>query len=201
MLLRRTPHSLRSGSVIIRGCTFSRRGLHTLFKLFPQTFPQGTPTWDVDQSLLRREYRNLQAKVHPDANSNAATDESSTLNKNYHTLKDPLRRAQYLILLHEGVDLTSDEQSKAQSFVPPTLLMEVLEVHEELQYAEDAAVVSKIAAENKARIDAVQESLGRAFRTGDYAAAISLTVELKYWTNLAKAIKEWSPGARIDLSH
>jgi molecular chaperone HscB len=87
----------------------------------------------------------LSRKLHPDIYTQAANQEqqwsleqSSRLNDAYRTLKDPVKRTQYLLRL-EGVEL--EEQSKAatenaratgevkKQIVPPDLLEEVFELN------------------------------------------------------------------------
>lgn len=62
------------------------------------------------------------------------------LNKAYHTLKNPLSRAQYM-LAQQGVEV-----NEAESLHHPELLMDVMEVREELEEAvsnEDVEVIKQ----------------------------------------------------------
>src|ERR1700682_6752639 len=104
---------------------------------------------DVDVAALKRDFYELSRKLHPDLNARAGSKEqewileqSSLLNDAYRTLKDPVRRTQYLLLL-EGVEL--EEQSKSatdqaratgetkKQIVPPDLLEEVFELNMQLE--------------------------------------------------------------------
>ncbi len=65
---------------------------------------------------LEQEFYELSRKLHPDLNARAdkreqewSLEQSSLLNDAYRTLKDPIKRTQYLLRL-EGVEL--EEQSK-----------------------------------------------------------------------------------------
>src|SRR5690242_6885538 len=71
---------------------------------------------NIDVALLEREFYVLSRKLHPDLYAGAdereqqwSLEQSSLLNDAYRTLKDPIRRTQYLLRL-EGVEL--EEQSK-----------------------------------------------------------------------------------------
>src|SRR5215472_7040991 len=71
----------------------------------------------IDTAQLEREFYRLSRKLHPDLYARASTEEqewsterSSLLNDAYRTLRDPIRRTEYLLKL-EGVQL--EEQSKA----------------------------------------------------------------------------------------
>jgi molecular chaperone HscB len=104
---------------------------------------------NLDTALLEREFYALSRKLHPDLFARAdqreqswSLEQSSKLNDAYRTLKDPIKRTQYLLQL-EGVKL--EEQSKSASdearatgtikkqVVPPDLLEEVFELNLQLQ--------------------------------------------------------------------
>ncbi len=103
----------------------------------------------IDAASLETEFYALSRKLHPDRfasktppEQEAALAQSSQLNDAYRTLKDPVRRTQYLLKL-EGIEL--EEQSKAatdvaratgeqkKQIVPPELLEEVFELNMQLQ--------------------------------------------------------------------
>ncbi len=93
---------------------------------------------------LQKRYYDLSRQLHPDrfmrkpeAERQRALDMSSALNDAYRTLKDPIRRAQYLLAL-EGFDI-GEQRSKN---VPPELLEEVFELNlalEEMRSGDDSA--------------------------------------------------------------
>lgn len=104
---------------------------------------------NVDVPGLEREFYQLSRKLHPDLYSGAdareqewSLEQSSQLNDAYRTLKDPIKRTEYLLRL-EGVEL--EEQSKAatekarttgemkKQVVPPDLLEEVFELNMQLE--------------------------------------------------------------------
>jgi molecular chaperone HscB len=104
---------------------------------------------DIDVAALDKDFYELSRKLHPDLNARAGGQEqewslqqSSMLNDAHRTLKDPIKRTQYLLKL-EGVEL--EEQSKAateharargetkKQIVPPDLLEEVFELNMQLE--------------------------------------------------------------------
>lgn len=180
--------------------SIQRRFISTFYELFPKTFPKKLPIWTIDQSKLRKEYRQLQAQHHPDM-AQKGSEQSSTLNQAYHTLKDPLRRSQYMLKLLRNIDLTQEQTSHEVTTSDPQLLLEVLDVHDELSQMNDEAGVKQLAQENKQRIQDIETRLEQCYRGKNYAAAVKLTVELKYWSNLAKAFKDWVPGQPLELNH
>ena len=104
---------------------------------------------NLDAAALEKEFYALSRKLHPDLFGKADNDErswsleqSSMLNDAYRTLKDPIKRTEYLLQI-EGVEL--EEQSKQatekaratgelkKQVVPPDLLEEVFELNMQLQ--------------------------------------------------------------------
>jgi len=104
---------------------------------------------NIDVANLEREFYQLSRKLHPDLYSGAdareqqwSLEQSSQLNDAYRTLKDPIKRTEYLLRL-EGVEL--EEQSKAateqaratgqvkKQVVPPDLLEEVFDLNMQLE--------------------------------------------------------------------
>jgi len=106
---------------------------------------------NVDVESLEREFYLLSRKLHPDLYSRAdkreqewSLEQSSLLNDAYRTLKDPIKRTEYLLRL-EGVELeeqskTATEKARAtgevkKQIVPPDLLEEVFELNMQLEEA------------------------------------------------------------------
>jgi molecular chaperone HscB len=104
---------------------------------------------NIDGAALEREFYDLSRKLHPDLFARGdpreqewSLQQSSVLNDAYRTLKDPIKRTEYLLAL-EGVQL--EEQSKAateearltggvkKQVVPPALLEEVFELNLQLE--------------------------------------------------------------------
>src|SRR5215470_8581080 len=106
---------------------------------------------NIDVKALEKEFYALSRKLHPDIYANSgekekhwSEEQSSHLNDAYRTLKDPIKRTEYLLML-EGVEL--EEQSKAatekarttgevkKQVLPPDLLEEVFELNMQLEEA------------------------------------------------------------------
>lgn len=113
------------------------------------TFFGLTRRLNIDAGVLEREFYELSRKLHPDLYARAeqreqqwSLEQSSLLNDAYRTLRDPIRRTQYLLRL-EGIEI--EEQSKAatdqarvtgeakKQVVPPDLLEEVFDLNMQLQ--------------------------------------------------------------------
>lgn len=88
----------------------------------------------IDQESLNDEYRKQQSEAHPDRFANAeeqdklrAVQLSSYLNEAYETLKSPLRRAAYLLSLHD-----IDAEKVDQNDLSMDLLLEQIQLREKL---------------------------------------------------------------------
>jgi molecular chaperone HscB len=107
------------------------------------------PKLNVDVAALEKTFYELSRKLHPDLNARAGSQEqewsleqSSLLNDAYRTLRDPIKRTEYLLHL-EGVELeeqskSATEQARARGetkkqIVPPDLLEEVFELNMQLE--------------------------------------------------------------------
>jgi len=99
-----------------------------------------------EASTLDRRYRELQAKVHPDRFAHASDAErrlslqwATRVNEAYQTLKSPLARAQYLLLL-SGVDIASESNTA----MPSEFLIEQMEWREAVAEARAAREQSEL---------------------------------------------------------
>jgi molecular chaperone HscB len=139
---------------------------------------------NLDTDLLEREFYQLSRNLHPDVYAHSEKQEqewslqqSSLLNDAYRTLKDPIKRTEYLLRL-EGVEL--EEQSKTatekarvtgeikKQVVPPDLLEEVFELNMQLEELrmqkkageDDPALISEIG-KHKLGLEEKYESLSQ----------------------------------------
>ena len=159
------------------------------------------PKLNVDVARLERDFYELSRRLHPDLNARAGSDEqewsleqSSMLNDAYRTLRDPIKRTQYLLHL-EGVALeeqskSATEQARAtgeikKQIVPPDLLEEVFELNMQLEdlrlnknMGEDDPNLTREIAAHKAALEAKHDTLLQELQT--------------YWT-------EWD--SLIDRNH
>jgi len=97
------------------------------------------------------------------------------LNEAWRTLKDPFKRAEYLLAL-SGVSLAKE--------VPPALLMETLELREELSEARaagDDTRVQAMARAMRARVEAAMHAVAAGLASGDLARVAAELVALRYY--------------------
>ena len=146
---------------------------------------------NLDVANLEREFYQLSRKLHPDIYSGAdareqewSLEQSSQLNDAYRTLKDPIKRTEYLLRL-EGVELeeqskSATEQARAtgqikKQVVPPDLLEEVFDLNMQL---EELRLQKKMGEDDPALI----EEIGRQ----------KLELEEKHEALLEELKRDWS---------
>src|ERR1700719_3993064 len=146
------------------------------------------PKLDLEVKILEKDFYGLSRRLHPDLNARAdskeqewSLEQSSLLNDAYRTLKDPIKRTEYLLHL-EGVEL--EEQSKnateqarstgevKKQIVPPDLLEEVFELNMQLEELrmnkkmgeDDPRLIAEIG-KQKVSLEAKHEALLEELRT------------------------------------
>jgi len=113
------------------------------------TFFGLSPKLNIDVPALEKDFYEFSRKLHPDLSARATPQEqewsleqSSLLNDAYRTLRDPIKRTQYLLKL-EGIELEEQSKSATESaratggvkkqIVPADLLQEVFELNLQLE--------------------------------------------------------------------
>ena len=149
--------------------------------------------FDVDVPALDRLYFDLQRQLHPDRFATKSPKEkalsqqqATALNDAYETLKDPLKRADYLVhllgvdVLPEGCNLVRDQ----------SILMEAMEMRERLASADTMEALNAIQRETKAEIDDVLTGLSLAFKGRDIEGACQLTTRVKYVAKMMGEVRQ-----------
>lgn len=106
-----------------------------------------TPKLNIDLAALEHEFHRLSRRLHPDRFARAQQNErewsladTALLNDAYRTLRDPLRRTEYVLKL-EGAEIGEDASGRKRaasgvegvSRVPADLLEEVFELNMQLE--------------------------------------------------------------------
>ena len=150
--------------------------------------------YHIDSAQLEQHYRTLQAQVHPDKFSHLSETErrismqwSTRVNEAYQTLKNPVRRARYLLSLH-GVD-TQEETNTA---MPAAFLMEQMEWREaieEAQQAQDEDALTELETRLQREMHELERQLAvKIDDEQEYAAAAEAVRKLKFLEKLAEEI-------------
>jgi molecular chaperone HscB len=174
---------------------------------------------ELEEDALEREFYALSRKLHPDVYSRASVREqawslekTSQLNDAYRTLKDPISRTEYLLML-EGIQLdeqskTATEQARASGVdkkqtVPAELLEEAFELNMMLEEAKMGGVDDDLRGQLSAtreglttRLNAMQDELRAAWKRWDdgdseaTAKMVDLLNRRSYLRNLVRDINE-----------
>ena len=177
----------------------------THYDLFPNTAPSGPPpngSFVVDLPKLKREFLQLQSRVHPDKfptgpDKAKAEGASANINEAYKILQNPLLRAQYLLSLR-GIDVAEDETAKTED---PELLMKVMEVREEVEDAGQESDLEGLKTDNDERIRIEEEAVAKAMEKDDLQAAKEAAVRLRYWVNIKGSLDAWEKGKPVVMHH
>jgi molecular chaperone HscB len=176
----------------------------------------------VDTTLLEQRYKELTKRLHPDRFARAepqarraSLERSVQLNEAWRCLKDPIRRAEYLLSLH-GIDIVeragSGQPSAERATLPvaPVLLMEVLELREALagaHAARDVHETEALIAKVRGRLDAVMGDVAKGFAASpsDLPTIAARLVAVRYYRRfLDEARLLWEQdgaGPGGDLGH
>lgn len=182
------------------------------------------PHLNIDLAGLETEFHRLSRKLHPDRFARASTNEkewsladTALLNDAYRTLKDPIRRTEYLLKL-AGAEIGEEHAGKDRkdpSRVPADLLEEAFELNMQLEEmrmerasGEEDPALEKSLAEAKAKfeglLNAVDDDLRgqwTAWDNGDDAARqaaqknmVALLDRRRYLSNLVRDVNETLEG-------
>jgi len=136
-------------------------------------------TFAVDLVDLERRYKETTKVLHPDRFARAdaqarraSLERSVQLNEAWRTLKEPIRRAEYLLSLH-GVDIgeragggPNQSGGHVTLPVPQVVLMEVMELREALaesQSNKDAREVDALVARVRSGLDKAMDDVAKGF--------------------------------------
>jgi molecular chaperone HscB len=149
----------------------------------------GLPSgFDIDLSELERHYLGFQRRLHPDRFAARSAKEklysqqqATALNEAHETLKEPLKRAVYLLKL-AGAKIDMDGASTTSD---PELLMAAMEAREALAMAETAEEADAVVARTEGDIALCLDDLSRAFAEAKLDGAQKLSIKLKYLLRLS----------------
>jgi molecular chaperone HscB len=132
--------------------------------------------FDIDLAALDTAYRDVQGRVHPDRFVNATDAEkrvamqwATRANEAYQTLKNPLKRARYIVELN-GIDL----QTESNTAMPMDFLMQQMEWREalgEARAAKDAEGLDELDAQLKGERKSRLAKIARELDGGNYEQA------------------------------
>jgi len=147
-------------------------------------------SYTIERNLLEQRYLDRSRQFHPDRvmhlsehDKRIAMERSSAINKAYQTLRDPLKRAEYLLLL-EGIDLNSSEPKSGAPVPNQAFLLAMLELREELEQAQKTGLTAVEALRESVQVQAVEhmDQAILALEAGSIAQAAQALVAHRYLT-------------------
>ncbi len=148
--------------------------------------------FDLEPALLERRYFDLQRRLHPDRFATKTPREkafsmrqATSLNESYECLRDPLRRAEYLIGLRgaeitDGCNMVNDQE----------MLIEQMELREALAEAETGDDVAAVEARARNDIQLCLGKLSALFADLRIESACRQVTRLKYLRKLAEEARQ-----------
>jgi molecular chaperone HscB len=168
--------------------------------------------YHVATTKLEQRYLELSKQLHPDRFAKAsprerlsAVQKTTDLNDAWRVLRDPVKRATYLLKL-EGLDVADEKLQSVKA--DPALLMDMMEKNEQLSEAKAAQDPARIIAlENEvraARVAALQEVHEgfTLFDNGDRSSLPAIAqalVALRYHDRFLEQIEAWQAGKELEL--
>ncbi len=155
------------------------------FQLFnlPETFA-------VDSLMLAETFRELQRTAHPDKFANRSDQErrlamqhATQINEAFQTLKHPLKRGQYLLML-KGIEMDSQQASAMDQL----FLFEQMELREKLEsiakQADPMMALEQFMDSIAQGIEKLINTLNHQFQQADYAACQNSIRKLQFFYKL-----------------
>ena len=149
----------------------------------------------LDLTQLSTRYRDLQRTLHPDRHANTnereqllAVQYSATVNDAYNTLKDPVRRALYMLDLHDA-----DLDIENTTLHDPQFLMQQMELREALaelrEQPDPEAELEQMAAGLKQQQQTMATEFAQALQSpADLEAAKKTAVRMQFNDKLQREI-------------
>nr|CDJ88136.1 Heat shock protein DnaJ and Heat shock cognate protein B domain containing protein [Haemonchus contortus] len=145
-------------------------------------------SFEIEDSLLKKRFRELQFQLHPDKFARASDHEkeisdehSRKLNESYKTLSEPLLRAKYLLKILGESDGTGKD-------LDPLSLMEMMERNERVA---EMSKTEELTAEKdtvQKEIDGIMTELGKCFAKKDFEGVRTNITKLSYLYSLRSSI-------------
>lgn len=151
---------------------------------------------DVDVKALEQRFRELSLELHPDRLVGAgarerriAAEKTASLNEGVKILRDPVRRAFYLLKL-KGVDVEG-EQAAAKLAMPMEFLEEIMERREALERVKAARDLEKalvMAVEIRTARDTALAQARTALESDDVPAATQALGRVRYYVRFLEEV-------------
>jgi molecular chaperone HscB len=135
-------------------------------------------SFDVDITLLKKRYHQLQVLLHPDKytlktaeEQKHAADNSSLVNKSYNTLQNPYSRGLYLLGLH-GLTINETDNTAMSHGGGMEFLEKIMTINEEIRDDPSLERLQALHQDNERLLDACMTSTSECFTKGQWCHVI-----------------------------
>lgn len=139
------------------------------------------PSFAIDLNALEAAYIAAQRQAHPDKTGLQGAQLSIQINDAYRTLKDPLKRATYLLELKDVTVLDEANTTKPDMVI----LNEIMELQEARMEADTPEKMADFQVKQQGLIEECLQHLTEAFTQNDLDAAKTSTIRLSYLYKLS----------------
>ena len=153
-------------------------------------------SFHINLKNLHSQFIKKQLQNHPD--KQGQVEQSMLINQAYSTLKDPLKRIEYLLQIEKPNSISMEPiQRPEQMSVNPNentepmieyeFLQEMMELQEDIMEATQQKLID-LKQENQDKIDNCIQKIGELYRIKDWAAIQKQATKLRYFYNCKKLI-------------
>ena len=154
------------------------------------------PMMAIDVSLLQQRFQKLQNEYHPDKYSAASEQQSrqamqisSLLNEAFQTLKDPIKRAIYLLQLN-GIDLNTETDTRMDT----AFLMEQMELREQMenipQSEEGLDQIDQLSDQVKQQLKQMMNEVDEQIQASNWQQARDLLRKVQFMSKIQQECKQ-----------
>lgn len=150
--------------------------------------------FELDKEALSQRFRTMQSRFHPDRYAAAGDQErrlsvqsASLINEAFDTLKDPLKRARYLLTL-KGVAFNDERETSSD----PVFLMQQIELREALDkvrgHDEPWDELERVAQQIRQSEAALLRSFEASYREDDLVQAKDAVLKIRFYVRLLEEV-------------
>ena len=146
--------------------------------------------FDIDVKELEQKYWQIQKKLHPDNFKTSSRFEqelsqqnSSYINNAYHTLKNPITRAVY-IMEQNGLPNPLKEEQQDTTKIDKKMLLDVMEAREVIEESTCVSELELFSKETQEEISVIYSELASCVKHKEYMNMYPLVIKLQYYKKL-----------------
>lgn len=144
-----------------------------------------TVSFNIDKQELERKYLEFQQKFHPDNSDSADIAKSISINESYAVLKNPIKRASYILQLN-GINLENDSEALKPDMETLEEIMELQEKVSEIKEDEIRPLKKHL----HSQIKELLEKVALEFNNKNLQSSAQILIRAKYFDKTLRDLKE-----------